>query len=57
MQNALTPRWVKVFGAIAIALILVFVRLHLTGHGMKHMHGTDMQNMDDRQSSETPPRS
>lgn len=25
------PRWVKVFGAIAIALIVLFIVLHLTG--------------------------
>jgi hypothetical protein len=30
------PRWVKVFGIIAIVLVAVFVLLHLTGHGMKH---------------------
>ena len=30
------PRWVKVFGIIAIVLVLVFVLLHLTGHGMTH---------------------
>jgi len=28
-----TPRWVKVFGIVVIALVLVFVVLHLTGHG------------------------
>ena len=27
------PRWVKVFGTAMIALVLVFVALHLTGHG------------------------
>jgi uncharacterized cupredoxin-like copper-binding protein len=27
------PRWVKVFGIIAIVLVVVFVILHLTGHG------------------------
>ena len=29
-----TPRWVKVFGVIVIVLILLFVILHLTGHGL-----------------------
>ncbi len=29
-----TPRWVKVFGIIAIILVLLFVVLHLTGHGL-----------------------
>jgi hypothetical protein len=28
-----TPRWVKVFGIIALALLLLFVILMLTGHG------------------------
>lgn len=28
-----TPRWVKVFGVIAIVLVLVVVILHLTGGG------------------------
>jgi hypothetical protein len=28
-----TPRWVKVFGVIAILLILLFVILHLAGGG------------------------
>lgn len=27
------PRWVKVFGTAMIALALVFVALHLAGHG------------------------
>lgn len=26
-----TPRWVKIFGIIAIVLVLLFVTLHLTG--------------------------
>ena len=29
-----TPRWVYVFGVIAVILVLAFVVLHLTGHGM-----------------------
>ena len=28
-----TPRWVKVFGIIALVLVLLFVILHLTGRG------------------------
>lgn len=28
-----TPRWVKMFGLIAIVLVLLFVILHLTGRG------------------------
>jgi len=33
-----TPRWVKVFGIIAITLILLFVVLHLTGNSPSHSH-------------------
>jgi hypothetical protein len=29
-----TPRWVYVFGIIAVVLVLLFVVLHLTGHGL-----------------------
>ena len=29
-----TPRWVYVFGIIGIALVLLFVILHLTGGGL-----------------------
>jgi hypothetical protein len=29
-----TPRWVWVFGIIAVILVVAFVLLHLTGHGM-----------------------
>ena len=28
------PRWVKAFGAAVIALLLLFIILHLTGNGM-----------------------
>lgn len=28
-----TPRWVKVFGVIALVLVLLLVILHLTGNG------------------------
>jgi hypothetical protein len=28
-----TPRWVKVFGIIAIVVVLLFVIMLLTGHG------------------------
>jgi len=28
-----TPRWVNVFGTVMVALVLLFVALHLTGHG------------------------
>ncbi len=31
-----TPRWVKAFGIIAIALFLLFIILHLTGYSPHH---------------------
>lgn len=34
-----TPRWVKVFGAIGLVLLVAFVILHLTGHGFGGHHG------------------
>jgi len=38
--NAGTPRWVKVFGIIALALLVPFVIMHLAGLSpMSHMHG------------------
>lgn len=33
-----TPGWVKVFGAIAVVLVLAFVALHLAGRGFRHQH-------------------
>ena len=33
-----TPRWVKVSGALAIALIVAFAVLHLAGGGFRHHH-------------------
>jgi hypothetical protein len=33
-----TPRWVKVFGIVALVLVLLFVIVHLTGHGLGN-HG------------------
>jgi hypothetical protein len=34
-----TPRWVKVFGVIALAVILLFVVLMLSGRGGDHGPG------------------
>ena len=31
-----TPRWVKVLGLIFLALLLVFVVVHLAGGGFRH---------------------
>jgi hypothetical protein len=33
-SNTRTPRWVKVFGIIVSVLVLLFVILHLIGHGL-----------------------
>jgi hypothetical protein len=29
-----TPRWVKMFGIVAVILVLLFVILHLAGRGL-----------------------
>jgi hypothetical protein len=34
-----TPRWVKVFGVIALVLLLIMVAIHLTGGGF-HGHAS-----------------
>lgn len=41
-----TPRWVKVFGIVCIALVLLVVVLHLTGNslGGPGMHTMPMQH-------------
>jgi len=36
-NTAPTPRWVKIFAAVAIVLIVVFAVVHLAGGGM-HGH-------------------
>jgi hypothetical protein len=33
-----TPRWVKMFGLVAVILVVAFLILHLTGNG-PHGHG------------------
>ena len=33
-REASTPRWVQVFGTIALMLVLLFLILHLTGRGL-----------------------
>ena len=38
-----TPRWVKVFGIIALILILLVVILHLTGNSLGGPMGHGMQ--------------
>jgi hypothetical protein len=54
------PRWVKVFGIIAIVLVLLFVVLHLSGHGfgghgMKDVPGMDIKGMDHMEHGVKPP--
>jgi hypothetical protein len=40
-SNAGTPRWVKVFGIIALALLVLLVIMHLAGLSpMSHTHGS-----------------
>ncbi|MFF8973970.1 hypothetical protein [Streptomyces sp. NPDC014995] len=34
-----TPRWVKVSGAVALAVVVLFLVLHLTGSMGPGMHG------------------
>ncbi len=33
-----TAGWVKVFGSIAVVLVIAFVALHLAGRGFRHQH-------------------
>jgi len=33
-STANTPRWVKVFGTVMVALVLLFGAVHLSGHGL-----------------------
>jgi hypothetical protein len=35
------PRWVKVVGAISLALVAVFVVVHLAGGGFHDTHGSE----------------
>lgn len=42
-SNTGTPRWVKVFGVIAIVLVVLFVTLALIGGG-RHGPGRHMQS-------------
>ena len=38
------PRWVKISAIIMLVLVLLFVVLHLTGHGFgDHMHMSGME--------------
>ena len=43
LDNASTPRWVKVSGAIAIVFLIVFVGIHLAGGGFHHHHMSPMR--------------
>lgn len=37
-QDESTPRWVKMFGVVALVLVLIVVIIHLAGGGF-HGHG------------------
>lgn len=39
------PRWVKVSAAGAIVLLVLFIVLHVTGHGFGGHHGGHMSFM------------
>lgn len=32
------PRWVKVFGIVAVVLLILFIVMHLTGNSPQHLH-------------------
>jgi hypothetical protein len=32
------PRWVKIFGAVGVVLIVLFIALHVSGHGFGPLH-------------------
>jgi hypothetical protein len=36
------PRWVKIFGAVALVVITIIAGLHLAGGGMEHPAHPDM---------------
>lgn len=40
-SNRDTPRWVKVFGIVAVVVVLLFVMLHLTGEHGPGLHPTE----------------
>jgi len=45
MDTPATPRWVKVFGIIALALVLLFVVMHIMGGGLGgHMPHSGVTN-------------
>lgn len=35
-NDSSTPRWVKIFAAVGLALVLLFIILHLVGGGLGH---------------------
>jgi hypothetical protein len=49
-----TPRWVKVFGIVALALVVAFVVLQLAGVGGRHGPGRHLPG-DDAPAGNTPP--
>jgi hypothetical protein len=44
-----TPRWVKVFGGVALGVVLVLAVLHLTGIGGQHGPGSHLPHATVRQ--------
>ena len=39
-----TPRWVKVFGSVAVIALVVFAVVHLAGGGFRH-HGSSRDHV------------
>lgn len=50
-----TPRWVKIFGIIAIVLVVLYIILHVAGVGGRHGPGRHSGSGD--VSGQTPPAS
>ena len=42
LRPAAMPRWVKIFGAVALIVITIIAGLHLAGGGMEHLAHPDM---------------
>jgi len=47
------PRWVKLVGAISIALVATFVILHLAGGGFHHSHRPEAAHDSHRSGANT----
>ena len=50
-ESTSTPRWVKVFGVVAIILVLLFVVIVITGIGGRHGPGRHIPSGDARRDT------